>query len=122
MKSSYEINDGVRDYVIKVRNAGYKTYICSNNFETRIRELDNKFDFLSLFDVHVFSYEVGYMKPAKEIFETLVKKSGVRPEEIVYSDDDETKMQGAKELGINTFLYTDFDSFVKHLEVLGVKV
>lgn len=118
----YETNDPAVEYVKQVRNAGYKTVICSNNFPARINGLQQRFGFLDDFDVIVLSYEAGIDKPNKEIFQDLITKSGVQADEIVYSDDDESKMDGAKELGINTFLYTDFEAFVKHLENLGVKL
>lgn len=120
-QNSYKIRQEVVDFIKKVRSAGYKTCVCSNNFPTRIKALNGKWRFLDYFDVKVFSYEVGYMKPAKEIFQKLVDRSEVLPEEIIYSDDDESKLTGARELGINTFVYEDFDSFVKNLEELGVK-
>jgi putative hydrolase of the HAD superfamily len=116
----YETNEPAVEYVKKVREAGYKTVICSNNFPERINGLQERFGFLNDFDVIVLSYEVGIDKPNKEIFQVLINKSGVQANEIFYSDDDETKMEGAKELGINTFLYTDFDAFIKHLVDLGV--
>jgi len=118
----YETNALAVEYVKKVRLAGYKTVICSNNFPARINGLQTRFGFLNDFDTVVLSYEAGVAKPDKAIFERLVKDTGVLPNEIVYSDDDESKMDGAKELGINTFLYTDFDGFVKHLEDLGARV
>ncbi len=118
----YDTNPQAVEYVKKVRQAGYKTVICSNNFPARINGLQKRFGFLDDFDVVVLSYEVGFVKPDKGIFEALVKKSGVLPTEIIYSDDDESKMYGAKELGINTFLYTDFPAFVGHLGGLGVKI
>lgn len=122
LRESYQINNDVKEYVEKVRKAGYKTCICTNNFVTRIREIDNEWGFLDLFDVKILSYEVGHMKPDIEIYKALVEKSGVLPEEIVYSDDSEDKLEGAKQLGINTFVYTTFEDFVKNLESLGVKV
>jgi len=118
----YETNPDAVNYVKKVRQAGYKTVICSNNFPARINGLHQRFGFLDDFDVIVLSYEVGVAKPDKGIFEALVRKSGVEPGEVVYSDDDETKMVGAKELGINTFLYTDFPAFVGYLVGLGVSI
>ena len=120
--SGYEVNGPAAEYVKKVRNAGYKTLICSNNFPARINGLQNRFGFLDDFDVHVFSYDVGFDKPSKEIFQILIDKTQVFPEEIFYSDDDDSKMDGAKELGITTFLYTDFAAFIDYLESLGVKV
>jgi len=118
----YETNEPAVEYVKKVQKAGYKTEICSNNFPARINGLQERFGFLNDFDVTVLSYQVGIDKPNKEIFQELINKSYVQANEIFYSDDDETKMEGAKELGINTFLYTDFDAFVMQLEDLGVKL
>lgn len=122
MRDSYEVNADVVEYVHKVRRAGYITCICSNNFETRIRELNKKFDFISNFDVSVFSYEVGVMKPDKKIFEVLINRAGVEPNELVYSDDSAEKLGGALELGINAFVYENFDQFKNKLSFLGVGV
>lgn len=118
----YETNDFVVDYVKKVKNAGYKTAICSSNFPARINGLQKRFGFLDDFDVIALSYEVGVNKPDKKLYEALITKSGVEPSEIVYSDDYEPAINTAKELGISTFLYTDFDAFDKHLADLGVKL
>jgi HAD superfamily hydrolase (TIGR01509 family) len=117
----YETNKPAVEYVKKVRAAGYKTLICTNNFPARINGLQKRFGFLDDFDIAVLSYEVGVCKPNKGIFEQLVKNSGVKSSEIVYSDDDETAVQSASEIGISTFLYTNFDAFTKHLKSLGVK-
>lgn len=118
----YETNSSAVGYVKQVRSAGYKTIICSNNFPARISGLHEKFGFLNDFDIVVLSYEVGVDKPKKEIFQEIINKSSLEPQEIVYSDDDETKMLGASELGINTFLYTNFEEFTKHLNSLGVSL
>ena len=118
----YEINQEVHGTVLKVRKNGYKTCICSNNFETRVRLLDEKFDFIKNFDVPIFSYEVGVIKPDKKIFEILVESAEVLPKELIYSDDSEMALQGAKEVGINAFVYEGFDKFKNKLIELGVKL
>lgn len=122
LQESYEINPDVKNYVGKVKTAGYKTCICSNNFITRVGELDKKFSFLKDFDTAVFSYEVGVLKPDKRIFEALVKKLGVSPSELVYSDDNEEKLKGALALGIRAFVYEGFDNFKERLKAFGVNV
>mgnify|MGYP001559716675 CR=1 FL=1 len=118
LRNSYEVNQEVKDYVREVKAKGLKTCICSNNFVTRIRELDEKFDFLKDFDVKVFSYEVRIMKPDKGIFEALIKQAGVKPEEILYADDDVSKLKGAIDLGINAFVYEGFEKFKKEVNTL----
>lgn len=118
----YEINQYVVDYVKSVKNAGYKTAICSSNFPARINGLQKRFGFLDDFDVITLSYKVGVNKPAKQLYEALIVNSGAAPSEIVYSDDYEPAVNAATELGISTFLYTDFDAFVRHLKSLGVSI
>lgn len=116
----YEINAAVDQLVREVRARGYQTCICSNNFTTRVNALQEKFGFLEKFDVHVFSYEVGVLKPDKKIFEALVEAVRCKPEELVYSDDNEDKLTGARGLGITCFLYVDFNSFMQQLRTLGI--
>ena len=118
----YETNAFVVEYVKKVKNAGYKTAICSSNFPARINGLQKRFGFLNDFDVIALSYEVGVNKPDKQLYEALITKSGVDANEIFYSDDNEPAINTARELGISTHLYTNFDDFIKQLEDLGVKL
>jgi putative hydrolase of the HAD superfamily len=122
MISGYEVNQPAANLVERLRVNGYKTAICSNNFPARVKGLDKRFHFLANFNVVVFSYEVGVLKPDKGIFEELIKKSQVKPEEIAYSDDDETKIKGATELGIETFIYQNFNQFYRELKKLGVRL
>lgn len=118
LRDSYEVNTEVKDFVSEVKSKGLKTCICSNNFVTRIREVDSKFGFLKDFDIKVFSFEVGIMKPGKGIFEILIKQSGVYPKEILYADDDASKLTGAIELGINAFVYEGFEKFKEKVNSL----
>jgi len=111
LADSYSVNQNVVDYVKKVRSEGIKTCICTNNFPTRINALNQKFNFLSDFDIQVFSYEVGATKPDLKIFKTLIDKSDVQPQEIFYTDDKEINVEAAKSLGINAIVYTNFEDF-----------
>jgi len=122
LKDSYSIDENVVAVVKQIKKLGYIACICSNNFETRIRELNAKFDFLKDFDVQILSYKVGVTKPDKKIFEELVKSSGVNPNEIIYSDDSPEKLLGAKELGINVFVYENFAQFLENLKSFGVSL
>lgn len=110
---AYSVNQNVVDYVKKVRSEGIKTCICTNNFPTRINALSKKFNFLSDFDVQIFSYQVGFNKPDPKIFQSLIDKSGVLPSELFYADDNQSCVDSAKSLGINAIVYTTFDNFVK---------
>lgn len=118
---SYRMDPEVVDLVRTVRSAGYKTMICSNNFPARINGLNTKFHFLDDFDVVVLSYEVGTCKPDSKIFSRLIELSGVNADEILFADDDPSNLMQAKELGITTYAYQNFDGFIAELKAQGVK-
>lgn len=59
------------------------------------------------FDSVVFSCDVGYIKPEKEIYEICLKKLGVLSHECVFVGDGGCgELRGAKELGMTTVLTT----------------
>ena len=122
LADSYQVNQNVVDNVKKVRNLGIKTCICTNNFPTRINALDKKFGFLSDFEVKVFSFQIGAIKPNPKIFQALIAQSSCLPSEIFYADDKQANVDSALSLGINAILYTDFNDFVTHLQNLGVAI
>ncbi|HUW22104.1 MAG TPA: HAD-IA family hydrolase [Candidatus Bathyarchaeia archaeon] len=120
--SGYEVNLPAAQLVKKLRLENYQTATCSNNFPARIEGLNQRFGFLEDFDIAIFSYEVGVLKPAQMIFKELIARSGVGPEEIVYSDDDPEKIKGATDLGIKTFVYQDFEQYCRVLRKLKVNI
>ncbi len=120
MLDGYVIDERVAQLATRVQHAGYKTLICSNNFPARINGLERKFGFLQQSDTAVFSYQVHAAKPSTEIFAELLRRSGRQPQEIVYADDKPTALTGAKDLGINTLVYTDFDTYRDDLQELGI--
>lgn len=122
LRESYEVNEKVEQLAKKLKEKWYKIWVCSNNFPTRIRELNKKFNFLDNFDVHVFSYEVGIMKPDQKIFQILVNKSGIEANKIIYSDDKEEKLQWAKSLWIQTFVFNSFDEFIQDLKNCWIEI
>lgn len=122
MIQGYDVNNNVVGVVKRLREKGYKTAICSNNFPARVKGLQEKFGFLDNFDVAVFSFEVGASKPDRKIFEALVNKSQEEPSSIVFADDNPDNLAGAKEVGITTFLYEGFEKYLQQLREVGVDI
>ncbi|HWS49217.1 MAG TPA: HAD family phosphatase [Candidatus Methanoperedens sp.] len=120
LADAYTTNQDVVDTVRKVRKLGIKTCICTNNFPTRINALNRKFMFLNDFDVQVFSYQVGAIKPEAKIFQTLIEKSACQPSEIIFADDKQSNVDAALSLNINAFLYKGFPDFLSKTKQLGV--
>ena len=59
----------------------------------------------SLFDVIVFSSEVGVCKPDPKIFHCALERLGVNAPQAVFVDDREKNVNGAKALGIHGIHY-----------------
>lgn len=122
MIEGYDADENVVDTIKRLRERGYKTAVCSNNFPSRVRGLQDKFGFLNNFDVAVFSYEVGVSKPDKKIFEVLIAKSQEEPSSIVFADDNPDNLTGASEAGITTFIYQGFEKYLVELKGAGVRL
>ncbi len=57
------------------------------------------------FDCVVFSCDVGYAKPEREIYEVCLGKLGVGPDEAVFvGDGGSDELQGAKAIGLTTVM------------------
>lgn len=116
----YEINADVKRAVLKAKESGYKTCVCTNNNAIRLNPLIEKFQLKNDFDVIVSSHEVGHTKPEKEIFLALLNQLSIQPQELVYSDDNPDRLAGANELGIQTFVFKNFEQFTEKLKELDI--
>ncbi|MBN2363355.1 HAD family hydrolase [candidate division WOR-3 bacterium] len=60
-------------------------------------------------DIPIFSCQVGYMKPEKEIYELCMRELGVSKEECLFiGDGGSQELQGAVNMGIETVMITGF--------------
>jgi putative hydrolase of the HAD superfamily len=75
------------------------------------------------FNFTVLSCEVGYAKPDPEIYQLALEKfSGIRPEEIVFIDDQPKCLPPAEAAGMTTILATDTAQILSELRKLNLPV
>ncbi|BBB48290.1 HAD family hydrolase [Pelolinea submarina] len=72
-------------------------------------------DFLDVFDVSVFSSEIGLRKPDERAFQAVLDKLGVEAQEAIFVDDVPHNTAGAAEMGIHAVLFTDRDNAIKEI-------
>lgn len=63
----------------------------------------------------ILSFQVGARKPDKRIYNSLIEKSNLKPEEILMIDDKIENIQGARQAGFDTILFTNADSLRREL-------
>lgn len=58
----------------------------------------------AFFDKTYLSYEIGHAKPDREIFDFIIKDSGMDPSETLFFDDGKANIEIAEKLGFQTYL------------------
>jgi len=88
--------------VKKVKDNGYKLYILSNFPKIPFEILFKKYEFFRNFDGGVISYEKGVnvIKPDSRIYDILLNKYNLLPEETVFIDDTLVNIEKAEKYGI----------------------
>ncbi len=111
-----EPNGELLGYIKNQLRPKYKIGIISNSSGRGIQQvLANRLD---LFDDIVVSAEVGLFKPQPEIYQLAAKRLKLRPSECVYIDDENYRVDGALNAGMQGIVYTDFGQMKKELENL----
>ncbi|KAG0522685.1 hypothetical protein BDA96_07G058800 [Sorghum bicolor] len=91
----------------ELKDAGVKLAVVSN-FDTRLRKLLKDLNVSDMFDAIVVSSEVGYEKPAPEIFKIALDNIGVEASKAVHVGDDEAADKaGANAIGLECWLWGD---------------
>jgi len=96
--------------LLKLRSEGNKTYILSNTNEEHVRYIINKcfnndrHEMERYFDDLFFSCEMHMVKPSRDIFIEVIRKTGMNPNEAIFIDDLQKNLDTAAELGFNTLL------------------
>ncbi len=85
----------------------YRTAILSNSFAGAREKEQEQYGFGEMCDLIVYSHEEGMQKPEQRIYELTCERLGVRPEEVVFLDDAEVCVAGARALGMHAVLLRD---------------
>ena len=83
-------------YVLSNTNPFVMSWARSSEFTSLGKPLDDYFNKLYL------SYQIGVVKPHREIFEYLLKDSGIVPAESVFIDDGAANVEMGEKLGFRT--------------------
>ncbi len=106
----------------RLKENGYKVYLLSNYGGRNFQYALDNFEFIKHADGGVISYEVGYVKPEPEIFEALIKKYDINPEEAVFLDDVGDNLEAAAAYGFHTILFEDLEKALKDMRSLNIMI
>lgn len=115
------INDNVIDIIKELKEKDYKIYLLSNiNSHTYNHIKDNKL--FNLVDGYVFSYIEHQVKLYVGIYNTLLERYKLIPQECLFIDDNIKNIKTANELGIQgkKVIPDNFESVVQTLKEYNV--
>ncbi|QNM06759.1 HAD family hydrolase [Qiania dongpingensis] len=105
-----------------LKEQGYRIYILSNYGKTFFEERLSRFEFLQYADGQVISYQVQSVKPEPEIYEALISRYQICPEEAVFFDDLPQNLETARQFGLHTVLVTGYESIVEGLKKFDIEI
>lgn len=120
--------DDVVAIVEELKERGLKLAALSNIEPSRATEMSGR-EVMRLFDVTVFSCDVGTRKASIEgyggptvenIFDLTLERLGLSPTECIYIDDNVECVEAAEEAGIEGILYLSPEQLRRELSLRGL--
>ena len=88
-----------------IREKGMKMYYLSNYSDEMYCQSEEQLSFLKTFHGGVFSWKEKCMKPDPKIYEILLKRYKIVPEQALFFDDRPENVEGARKVGINGVVF-----------------
>ncbi|MFH1587944.1 MAG: HAD-IA family hydrolase [Candidatus Diapherotrites archaeon] len=108
------------DELIKKLKRKYIVAVMSNQNAIAHKAFSQSFGLGSVFDREIISGELGAKKPSAEYFKKVCGILKVNPKELIFFDDQQENIDGAKKTGIKAFLFTSVDKAKKDLKSMGI--
>jgi putative hydrolase of the HAD superfamily len=114
-RSCVEEDRVIYDFIEENLKGNYKLYILSNNSPLFITS-EKREKLAKIFDKQFYSFELGIHKPNEEIYKKVLDDIGFKPEECLFVDNSMKNTVFAEKLGIQTYVYSDFELFEDFLK------
>ena len=98
----------------------YRMVMLSNTNAIHFKMIRETYPLVRHFHEFVLSYEVGAMKPRREIFERAIERAGCRAEECFYTDDIAEYVEAARKLGIDAVQFQSAAQIEGELRARGM--
>jgi len=109
------------DALLKKLKKHYPLYLISNTNDLHFRHIKKKFKLWKHFKKLFPSHQVGHRKPDREIYEKVLKRIKLKPQETVFIDDVPKFVRGAKRVGMRAIRFRNKKQLVRDLKKLGVR-
>lgn len=113
-------NPAMLVWQLALKQRGLLTAIVSNMGDTVHECMERRIGWLALFDVLVWSYQLGVAKPDAAIYRYVLEKLGTQPSETLFIDDRPANVEAANALGMKGVAFTTAESLREALIARGL--
>ncbi|MEM4267729.1 MAG: HAD hydrolase-like protein [Candidatus Woesearchaeota archaeon] len=113
--SSYYINSELRGIVAKLRKK-YIVGILSSISKHKLYYLNERYNFFKDFSYKQFSYVSKCTKSDLNTYKILIKKLNIKPNEILYIDDESEHLKVARKAGLKTIHFNNNLKLIRDLK------
>ena len=114
-----EVRQPMLDAVRAVRDLGLRCGLATNQQNLRGGYMRSSLGFEQIFDEQFYSFELGFAKPAEGYFNAIMKRIDVAPDRILFIDNHDGNVAGARELGIHSELFPTDGGVPALIEILA---
>ncbi|MDE1834710.1 MAG: HAD family phosphatase [Candidatus Micrarchaeota archaeon] len=122
-KKFAKLNRRVVDIAKKLKKnykLGFLSNVDSERYNYAIRRILKPI--LPVFDYKFASYKLREVKPSPAIYRKVLKLTKLKPEEMVFVDNDIRNVDGAMQVGIKAIRFTSVLQLKEDLKRLGIKM
>ena len=107
---TFPLDQKILEIIDRIR-CRYKILMLSNQVESWLEKVIRENNLRNKFHHLINSYQVGFKKPDKKIFQIALERSASRPGETLFIDDSKENIVAAKKLGMEVILFENFEQF-----------
>jgi epoxide hydrolase-like predicted phosphatase len=119
LREDFWSGDRIDDHltaVIRGLRPDYLTGLLSNAWPDVHILLNAAWGLADAFDITVLSCEVGLAKPDPRIYHLALDKLGLEPEQVVFLDDFQRNVEGARQIGMQAIWFQDPNKAIVELD------
>jgi len=111
------LNRPMFKWALAQKREGYKILLLSKNTPGQFQHLVNKYQLKKHFTV-INTYYLNIDKKSKNMLKYILEKYGLKPQEILMTDDQDFNLIYPIKAGVNTILYKSFPNFKRKAELI----
>lgn len=119
----FAVNEPMIPLLQQLRGDGHRLGILSNTCEAHWQFVIREFPLVpGYFEHAVLSYEVGAVKPWRNIYDRAIQSAGVAPHALFFTDDRLENVAGAAACGIDAEHFVSVDKLCHDLSSRGIRI